>query len=129
MTFSIPSPVELIQLVIQYQRKVGTASASNRTELGATTPAPGSTSRASTFLSLTTERLRERPPRVARARGLCANRGCPGHPPRGVSAANDAKGGEGAVSARPRARDRTRGRDHVSQGVRKSCVTIRPDRK
>src|SRR5438094_10480795 len=39
--------------------------------------------------------------RVARASGLCANRGCPGDPPRGVSAANDAKGGEGAVSARP----------------------------
>ncbi len=40
---------------------------------------------------------------------LCANRGCPGDPPCGVSEANDAEGGEGAVSARPRARDRTRG--------------------
>ena len=51
----MPSPVELTQLKIQYHRKVGTASASNRTELGATAPAPGSTSSASTFLSVTTE--------------------------------------------------------------------------
>src|SRR5204863_2403531 len=49
--------VELTQLKIQYQRNVGTASASNRIELGATAPAPGSTSSASTFLSLTRERL------------------------------------------------------------------------
>src|SRR5256885_16443150 len=47
-------------------------------------------------------------PRVARARGLCASRGCPGDPPRGVSEANDAEGGEGAASARPRTGDRTR---------------------
>ena len=33
----------------------------------------------------------------------------PGHRPRGVSGANDAKGREGAASARPRAGDRTRG--------------------
>src|SRR2546427_1651760 len=51
MTFSMPSPVELIQLVIQYQRKVGTPSASNWIRLGATTPAPGSSSSASTFRS------------------------------------------------------------------------------
>src|SRR5438094_1953558 len=55
MTFSMPSPVELTQLKIQYQRNVGTPRASNRIELGATAPAPGSTSRASTFLSATTE--------------------------------------------------------------------------
>ena len=40
--------------------------------------------------------------RVARVSGLCASRGCPGTPPRGVSEANDAKGGEGAASARPK---------------------------
>jgi len=59
MTFSMPSPVELTQLKIQYQRNVGTASASNRIELGATAPAPGSTSNASTFLSATSERVCE----------------------------------------------------------------------
>src|SRR6266571_1381578 len=53
----MPSPVELTQLKIQYQRNVGTPRASNRIELGATEPAPGSTSNASTFLSLTRERL------------------------------------------------------------------------
>src|SRR6184192_542978 len=79
MTFSMPSPVELTQLKIQYQRNVGTASASNRIELGATAPAPGSTSSASTFLSATSERVCEpaaaggtgervvREPRVPRA--------------------------------------------------------------
>src|SRR5438309_11827740 len=72
MTFSMPSPVELTQLKIQYQRKVGTPRASKRIELGATAPAPGSTSRASTFLSLTSERLRDRPPRVARGERVCA---------------------------------------------------------
>src|SRR5437762_6756352 len=78
MTFSMPSPVELTQLKIQYQRNVGTASASNRIELGATAPAPGSTSSASTFLSLTRERL-----------GFYGRGSCPGlgaarspHPPR-----------------------------------------------
>src|SRR5437867_254443 len=40
---------------------------------------------------------------AARARGLCTSRGFPGAPPRGVSGANDAHGGEGAASARPRA--------------------------
>src|SRR5436309_8401564 len=106
MTFSMPSPVELTQLKIQYQRNVGTASASNRIELGATAPAPGSTSNASTFLSATSERVCE--PAAAGGTGervVREPRG-PGHPPRGVSGANDAKGGEGAVSARPRARDR-----------------------
>jgi len=39
--------------------------------------------------------------RVARASGLCTSRGFPGDPPRGVSGANDAKGGEGAARARP----------------------------
>src|SRR5438445_2650845 len=54
MTFSIPSPVELIQLVIQYQRKVGTPSASKRMRRGATgtaAGAPGVTSSASIFCS------------------------------------------------------------------------------
>src|SRR5438552_17368726 len=72
MTFSMPSPVELTQLKIQYQRKVGTASASNRIELGATAPAPGSTSSASTFLSATTEDYetpRARPRVLSPARG------------------------------------------------------------
>src|SRR5207253_10651683 len=46
--------------------------------------------------------------RVAPVRGVCASRGCPGDPPRGVSGANDAKGGEGAASAHPRTGDRTR---------------------
>ena len=46
--------------------------------------------------------------RVTPASGLCASRGCPGDPPRGVSEANDALGGEGAASAQPRAGDRTR---------------------
>src|SRR5438552_11090936 len=59
MTFSMPSPVELTQLKIQYQRNVGTPRASNRIELGATVPAPGSTSNASTFLSATSERVCE----------------------------------------------------------------------
>src|SRR2546430_2192252 len=55
----MPSPVELIQLKIQYQRKVGTLRASKRIDDGATPPAPGSTSSASTFLSVTGSRLRE----------------------------------------------------------------------
>src|SRR5207248_11605099 len=46
--------------------------------------------------------------RGARVGGWCGSRGCPGTPPGGVSEANDAKGGEGAASARPRTRDRTR---------------------
>src|SRR6266550_6154042 len=48
--------------------------------------------------------------RVAPVSGVCASRGCPGDPPRGMSAANDAQGGEGAASARPRTGDRTRQR-------------------
>src|SRR5439155_2347535 len=40
--------------------------------------------------------------RVAPVSGVCASRGCPGDPPRGMSEANDAVGGEGAASARPR---------------------------
>src|SRR5207253_3315382 len=60
--------------------------------------------------------------RVARARGLCANRGFPGHPPRGVSEANDAIGGEGAVSARPRARDRTRAALFLRLGQREGVA-------
>src|SRR5438309_10282720 len=46
--------------------------------------------------------------RVAPVSGVCASRGCPGDPPRGMSEANDAVGGEGAASARPRTGDRTR---------------------
>ena len=46
--------------------------------------------------------------RVAPVSGVCASRGCPGDPPRGMSAANAAQGGEGAASARPRTGDRTR---------------------
>ena len=46
--------------------------------------------------------------RVAPVSGVCASRGCPGDPPRGMSGANDAIGGEGAASARPRTGDRTR---------------------
>ena len=45
--------------------------------------------------------------RVARGSGVCASRGCPGDPPRGVSEANDAEGGEGAASATPPANRRT----------------------
>src|SRR5690242_9850547 len=58
----MPSPVELIQLNTQYQRNVGTPSASNsiRRE-GADTPAPGSTSSASTFLSATHAKSRAVP--------------------------------------------------------------------
>ena len=33
--------------------------------------------------------------RVAPVSGVCASRGCPGDPPRGMSEANDADGGEG----------------------------------
>src|SRR2546426_11323157 len=54
MTFSIPSPVELIQLVIQYQRNTGTPSASKRMRRGVTgtaAGAPGVTSSASIFCS------------------------------------------------------------------------------
>ena len=69
MTFSIPSPVELTQLKIQYQRNVGTLSASKRIELGATAPAPGSTSRASTFRSVTARDYGRSPPRVPLRRG------------------------------------------------------------
>ena len=63
--------------------------------------------------------------RVARVSGLCASRGCPGTPPRGVSEANDAKGGEGAASARPRTRDRTRTtpRAHLRDPDKKSPGT------
>src|SRR5436190_7632253 len=67
----MPSPVELTQLKIQYQRNVGTPRASNRIELGATEPAPGSTSSASTFLSLTRVRLGE----LRAARVLSQGRG------------------------------------------------------
>src|SRR5207302_10197823 len=43
ITFSMPSPVELIQLNTQYQRNVGTLRASNWIRRGAgPTPAPGS---------------------------------------------------------------------------------------
>src|SRR5256885_15922276 len=62
----MPSPVELTQLKIQYQRKVGTLRASKRIDDGAVAPAPGSTSSASTFRSLTRQRLGETCPRVAR---------------------------------------------------------------
>src|SRR6267378_3550509 len=107
MTFSMPSPVELTQLKIQYQRNVGTPRASKRIELGATAPAPGSTSSASTFRSVTASRLRE--PRVAPVSGACASRGCPGDPPGGGGEETDGEGGEGAASARLRTGDRTRG--------------------
>src|SRR5256885_7351351 len=69
ITFSMPSPVELTQLKIQYQRKVGTPRASKRIEPGATAPAPGSTSSASTFLSVTASRLREPRVRMSAAGG------------------------------------------------------------
>ena len=127
MTFSMPSPVELTQLKIQYQRNVGTASASNRIELGATAPAPGSTSSASTFLSLTRERLgftaagpvpgsgpraRRTLPAAARVRADLSvrRRGAPGGP---------------RLAHNPLARA-TRGRDHIFYGVMKSWVTMRP---
>src|SRR5256885_9674131 len=76
ITFSMPSPVELTQLNIQYHRKVGTESASNRIELGATAPAAGSTSSASTFLSVTASRLREWRPREDRRSGWHGGAGC-----------------------------------------------------
>jgi len=50
----------------------------------------------------------KRAQRVAPVSGVCASRGCPGDPPCGMSEANDAIGGEGAASARPRTGDRTR---------------------
>src|SRR6266513_627967 len=85
----MPSPVELTQLKIQYQRKVGTLRASKRIDDGAVAPAPGSTSSASTFRSLTRQRLGETCPRVAR-RGVVRSRraGSPGTR-LGTSAASD----------------------------------------
>src|SRR4029077_3045026 len=74
----MPSPVELIQLKIQYHRKVGTLRASKRIELGATVPAPGSTSSASTFLSVTPRRLAARVLSRGRGRAL-ACRSAPHH--------------------------------------------------
>jgi hypothetical protein len=52
-------------------------------------------------------------PRVAPVSGVCASRGCPGAPPRGMSEAKAAQGGEGAASARPRTGDRTRGSERA----------------
>src|SRR2546427_1836902 len=103
----MPSPVELTQLKIQYQRNVGTESASNRIELGATTPAPGSTSRASAFCSLTSQRLGEQRPRVApmsrveQRRGLLSERPLAG----GSSRSHEGPSEEdpGAAHTRPRA--------------------------
>src|SRR5207302_9268382 len=80
---------------------------------GRENPVPGKRDRPQMHIwverNLNHEARRGDAPRVAAASGLCTSRGCPGDPPRGVSEANDAVGGEGAVSARSRAGDRTRG--------------------
>src|SRR2546428_9269617 len=125
MTFSIPSPVELTQLKIQYQRNVGTPRASKRIELGATAPEPGSTSSASTFLSVTSERLRE-PSRTSR--GSCLGVGVarsptgPLHPRRDrLAVTRPVSGSRATRSPVPPARPRA-----LAQGVVQRWVDMRP---
>src|SRR6266550_6639692 len=103
----MPSPVELTQLKIQYHRNVGTLSASNRTDLGAITPSPGSTSKASAFRSLMSPRestgMRETSAAAGGTgeRALRAMRG-PHGAPSGIREPTGSGGGwGGCASARP----------------------------
>src|SRR2546425_6024580 len=130
MTFSIPSPVELTQLKIQYQRNVGTARASKRIELGATAPAPGSTSRASTFLSATTEDyVSDHDCRRRSCHQLGAVRSSHPLPHLASLAPLVPRRGSWASAARAQPARRChprRDRALPLYGVMKSCVNIRP---